>query len=164
MQPRAAYHAAEACRVCCSGALRSTAVTFQTSSCSHLCHTLIVHCWKISTHADDVATRPCELCSGFPCRLTPNAFRNESMTMQARITAMKEQNWVESDEFVKANITAISPELKDLLDKIFIADEFKRITMQVQLMVAIVGHDPSLPRSSMSSNWLNLMVCRQRCN
>lgn len=51
--------------------------------------------------------------------------------MQARIQSMKQQNWVDSDEFVKANITAISPELRDLLDKIFVADEFKRITMKV---------------------------------
>jgi hypothetical protein len=65
------------------------------------------------------------------CRLTPNAFRNEGMTMQARIAAMKEQNWVDSDEFVKANATSLSPECRDLLDKIFIADEFKRITLQV---------------------------------
>jgi hypothetical protein len=28
------------------------------------------------------------------CRLPPNAFRNEGMTMQARIAAMKEQNWL----------------------------------------------------------------------
>jgi hypothetical protein len=53
------------------------------------------------------------------------------MTMQARIAAMKEQNWVDSDEFVKANATSLSPECRDLLDKIFIADEFKRITLQV---------------------------------
>eukprot|EP00878_Enallax_costatus_P011766 GHUV01012282.1.p1 GENE.GHUV01012282.1~~GHUV01012282.1.p1 ORF type:complete len:518 (+),score=113.09 GHUV01012282.1:1083-2636(+) len=65
-----------------------------------------------------------------PYWLTPNAFRNEGMTMQARIQAMKEQNWVDSDEFVKANIKVISPELRDLLDKIFVADEFKRITMK----------------------------------
>jgi hypothetical protein len=65
------------------------------------------------------------------CRLTPNAFRNEGMTMQARIAAMKEQNWVDSDEFVKANATNLSPECRDLLDKIFVADEFKRITLQV---------------------------------
>eukprot|EP00775_Hariotina_reticulata_P003264 gene3264-3542_t len=65
-----------------------------------------------------------------PFWLTPNAFRNEGMTMQARIEAMKEQNWVDSDEFVKANVKALSPELRDLLDKIFVADEFKRITMQ----------------------------------
>jgi len=65
------------------------------------------------------------------CRLTPNAFRNEGLTMQARIQSMKEENWVDSDEFVKANVTNLSPELRDLLDKIFVADEFKRITMQV---------------------------------
>lgn len=53
------------------------------------------------------------------------------MTMQARIQSMKENNWVDSDEFVKANITAISPELRDLLDQIFVADEFKRITLKV---------------------------------
>jgi hypothetical protein len=53
------------------------------------------------------------------------------MTMQARIAAMKEQNWVDSDEFVKANATSLSPECRDLLDKIFVADEFKRITLQV---------------------------------
>jgi hypothetical protein len=44
---------------------------------------------------------------------------------------MKEQNWVDSDEFVKANATSLSPECRDLLDKIFVADEFKRITLQV---------------------------------
>jgi hypothetical protein len=108
-----------------------------------------------------------------------NQFRNEANTMQARIEAMREQNWVDSDEFVKvgvrvagverdddagvvwcggwharthntflpccnqpkplilcvcqpqANVTALSPELRDLLDKILVADEFKRITMQV---------------------------------
>lgn len=54
------------------------------------------------------------------------------MTMQARIAAMKEQNWVESDEFVKANATHLSAEVRDLLDKIFVADEFKRITMEVR--------------------------------
>jgi hypothetical protein len=32
---------------------------------------------------------------------------------------------------VKANATSLSPECRDLLDKIFIADEFKRITLQV---------------------------------
>jgi hypothetical protein len=36
-------------------------------------------------------------------RLEPNAFRSEGATMQARIQAMKEQNWVESDEFVKVS-------------------------------------------------------------
>eukprot|EP00879_Flechtneria_rotunda_P017926 GHRR01018788.1.p1 GENE.GHRR01018788.1~~GHRR01018788.1.p1 ORF type:complete len:455 (+),score=139.31 GHRR01018788.1:2185-3549(+) len=65
-----------------------------------------------------------------PYWLTPNAFRNENMTMHARIAAMKKQNWAESDEFVKANVTALSPELRGLLDKIFVADEFKRITLQ----------------------------------
>ncbi|WIA14928.1 hypothetical protein OEZ85_001641 [Tetradesmus obliquus] len=65
-----------------------------------------------------------------PFWLTPNAFRNEGMTMQARIEAMKQQNWVDSDEFVKANATNLSPECRDLLDKIFVADEFKRITLQ----------------------------------
>jgi hypothetical protein len=29
-------------------------------------------------------------------------------------------------------VTALSPELRDLLDKIFIMDEFKRITIQVR--------------------------------
>jgi hypothetical protein len=31
----------------------------------------------------------------------------------------------------QANVTALSPELRDLLDKIFVMDEFKRITIQV---------------------------------
>jgi hypothetical protein len=34
-------------------------------------------------------------------------------------------------EFLKANATSLSPECRDLMDKIFIADEFKRITLQV---------------------------------
>jgi hypothetical protein len=38
------------------------------------------------------------------CRLEPNAFRNEVHTMQARIEAMKKQNWVDSDEFVKVRV------------------------------------------------------------
>jgi hypothetical protein len=37
----------------------------------------------------------------FDCRLEPNAFRNEGQTMQARIEAMKQQNWSDSDEFLK---------------------------------------------------------------
>jgi hypothetical protein len=63
--------------------------------------------------------------------MTSNAYRNESMTMHARLQAMKEQSWVDSDEFVKANVKSLSPEVRDLLDKIFVPDEFKRITMQV---------------------------------
>jgi hypothetical protein len=38
---------------------------------------------------------------------------------------------VDSDEFVKANVTSLSTECRDLLDKIFIADELQRITLQV---------------------------------
>jgi chemotaxis regulatin CheY-phosphate phosphatase CheZ len=63
--------------------------------------------------------------------MSANAFRDENRTMQARIESMKKQNWVESDEFVKANVDKLSPEVRDLLDQIFIADEFKRITVQV---------------------------------
>ncbi len=75
---------------------------------------------------------PLDLC---PCahihRMSANAFRDENRTMQARIESMKKQNWVESDEVVKANVDKLSPEVRDLLDQIFIADEFKRITVQV---------------------------------
>lgn len=41
---------------------------------------------------------------GVGCRLEPNAYRNEVHTMQARIQAMKDQNWIESDEFVKVGV------------------------------------------------------------
>lgn len=86
-----------------------------------------ISCWLLSKSASGSLLLAVECL----CRLTPNAFRNEGMTMQARIQAMRDQNWVDSDEFVKANITAISPELRDLLDQIFVADEFKRITLKV---------------------------------
>lgn len=34
-------------------------------------------------------------------------------------------------------MTALSPEVRDLLDKIFVADEFKRITIKVGLGVNV---------------------------
>jgi hypothetical protein len=38
--------------------------------------------------------------------LEPNAFRNDGQTMQARIEAMKEQNWSDSNEFLKVQLGA----------------------------------------------------------
>lgn len=37
---------------------------------------------------------------------------------------------------LQANAVQLSPELRDLLDKIFVADELKRITVQVCLLPA----------------------------
>lgn len=41
------------------------------------------------------------------CRLEPNAFRNDGQTMQARIEAMKEQNWSDSNDFLKVQLGAL---------------------------------------------------------
>jgi hypothetical protein len=41
------------------------------------------------------------------CRLEPNAFRNDGQTMQARIEAMKEQNWSDSNDFLKVQPGAL---------------------------------------------------------
>jgi hypothetical protein len=58
------------------------------------------------------ASRIAQQCQGHTClhahthntlrRLEANALRSEGATMQARIEAMKQQQWVDSDEFVKA--------------------------------------------------------------
>ena len=51
--------------------------------------------------------------------------------MQARVNAMKDQNWAETDAKLREGAQQLSPELRDLLDKIFVADESKRITIEV---------------------------------
>jgi hypothetical protein len=60
------------------------------------------------------------------CIFTPNASHCKRARVWRLCLAGVESWCIDSDEFVKANATSLSPECGDLLDKIFIADEFKR--------------------------------------
>ncbi|KAI8471620.1 MAG: kinase-like domain-containing protein [Monoraphidium minutum] len=67
-----------------------------------------------------------------PNALEPNAFRSEGATALERIRAMKgaRGGWARSDPYIEAHAAALSPELRDLLDAIFVGDEDERITIQ----------------------------------
>lgn len=65
-------------------------------------------------------------------RLEPSGLRSEGATALERIREMKRGDWAHSNSHIAKHVGELSPELRDLLDRIFVADEDARITVQVR--------------------------------